>query len=91
MVIKTFAILTLAAGIGIRILAGGDEPEGIPPMIDPKDFKEVHALIRPQPGEHVWNELPWETNVHAARKRAVKENKPLIIWFANNGSPLGSS
>jgi hypothetical protein len=52
------------------------------------DFKRLHALIKPQPGESPWRRVAWLTNITAARRRAVAEDKPLIIFIAADGSPL---
>ena len=52
------------------------------------DFKRLHALIKPQPGESPWRQVSWLTNITAARRRAVAEDKPLIIFTAADGSPL---
>ena len=52
------------------------------------DFKRLQALIKPQPGESPWRRVAWLTNITAARRRAVAEDKPLIIFTAADGSPL---
>ena len=53
------------------------------------DFARLHSLIKPQPGESPWREMNWLTNVTEARQRAVAENKPIVIFTAADGSPLG--
>ena len=53
------------------------------------DFERLHALIKPQPGESPWREIPWLTRVREARRRAAAEDKPLVIFTAADGSPLG--
>ncbi|MFM1558965.1 MAG: hypothetical protein VCA73_01030 [Roseibacillus sp.] len=55
----------------------------------PADFDRLHALIKPQPGESPWREINWLTNVTEARKRSIAENKPIVIFTAADGSPLG--
>lgn len=57
--------------------------------IDPADFDKLHALIQPCPGESPWREIEWHTNVTEARRRALAEDKPLVIFTAADGSPLG--
>lgn len=54
-----------------------------------EDFSELHTLVQPCPGESPWREINWLTNVTEARARAVAENKPLVIFTAADGSPLG--
>lgn len=53
------------------------------------DFDRLLILIKPQPGESPWREVDWLTDVTAARRRAVAEDKPLVIFTAADGSPLG--
>jgi hypothetical protein len=53
------------------------------------DMDRLHSLIRPQPGESPWREIQWMTNVTEARRRAILEDKPLVIFTAADGSPLG--
>jgi len=45
--------------------------------------------MKPQPGESRWREIPWLTDISEARRRAVAEDKPLVIFTAADGSPLG--
>ena len=63
---------------------GGDE---LPP-IPADDFARLQSAIRPQPGESLWREIPWLTSVREARERSVKEDKPIVIFTAADGSPL---
>ena len=60
-----------------------------PPEIAESEFHRLHALIQPCEGESPWREIDWLTNVTAAREKAVAENKPLVIFTAADGSPLG--
>ena len=59
------------------------------PQIQADDFDRLHAMIQPCPGESPWRDIAWLTNVTEARRRAVAENKPLVIFTAADGSPLG--
>jgi hypothetical protein len=61
--------------------------ERIPP-IPPEDFDRLRAAIKPQPGESPWREIPWLTNVSEARRKAIAEDKPIVIFTAADGSPL---
>ena len=56
---------------------------------DPADFARLLEAIKPQPGESPWREIGWLTDVTAARVKAVAEDKPLVIFTAADGSPLG--
>ncbi len=55
----------------------------------PRDLKRLLGEIKPQPGESPWRQIAWLTDVTEARRRAVEENKPLVIFTAADGSPLG--
>ena len=52
------------------------------------DFARLLAAIKPQRGESPWREIDWLTNVTEARRRAVAEDKPIVIFTAADGSPL---
>jgi len=54
------------------------------------DLKTLHRLIKPVTGEARWAEVPWmpSANIWAARKKAVEEGRPLLIWYMA-GEPLG--
>jgi hypothetical protein len=58
------------------------------PEIDPRDIPRLLAAIKPQPGESPWREIPWLTDVTEAQRKAVAEDKPIIILTAADGSPL---
>lgn len=65
------------------------ETSSVPPKIPVSDFARLHKEIQPTPGESPWREINWLTNVTEARKRSVAENKPILIFTAADGSPLG--
>jgi hypothetical protein len=67
------------------ILARGDTAV---PRISPGDLEHLLATIKPQKGESPWREIPWLTNVTEARRKALAEDKPLVIFTAADGSPL---
>jgi hypothetical protein len=58
------------------------------PEIAGDDFGRLLAAIKPQPGESPWREIAWLTNVTEARRRAIAEDRPLVIFTAADGSPL---
>ncbi len=53
------------------------------------DFERLFVLIKPQQGESPWREIAWLTNVTEARRKAAAEGKPIVIFTAADGSPLG--
>jgi hypothetical protein len=57
--------------------------------ISPSEFPRLHALIKPQAGEAKWAKIPWMTNLSEARRRAVAEDKPLLLWRSGGGDVLG--
>jgi hypothetical protein len=72
--------------------AGGDGPAAAGERIAPipaADFERLLAEIKPQRGESPWREIPWLTSITEARRRSTAEDKPLVIFTAADGSPLG--
>ena len=59
------------------------------PAVELGDFDRLLEMIKPQPGESPWREVEWLTDVTEARRRAVAEDRPLVIFTAADGSPLG--
>jgi len=59
------------------------------PEIPASDFDRLLGMIRPQPGESPWREVEWLTDVTEGRRKSVAEDKPLVIFTAADGSPLG--
>lgn len=53
------------------------------------DWARLHRLAKPQPGESLWAQIPWLTNLKEARERSVLEDKPLFLWRAGGGDTLG--
>jgi hypothetical protein len=61
--------------------------------LTPETFGELHALIRPHANEWRHLKVEWLTDVVAARKKAAREDKPLIICYtggAGYNEPLGT-
>jgi hypothetical protein len=60
------------------------------PMLptDPEAFERFHQAIQPRPEEVRWRQIPWETDLWEARRRAREAGKPILLW-AMNGHPLG--
>jgi len=53
------------------------------------ELDRLLTVIKPQAGESPWREISWLTDVTEARQRAIAEDKPLVIFTAADGSPLG--
>jgi hypothetical protein len=69
------------------LTALAQEPPRVP-EIPAADFDRLHAAFKPQPGESPWRDIAWMTNIRGAWKRAVEEDKPIVIMTAADGSPL---
>ena len=46
------------------------------------------ARILPKPSEERWLQIPWRTNLMAARREAQTAGKPLFLWVMV-GNPQG--
>ena len=60
-----------------------------PAAIPADQFVKLHALIKPQPGELRFHEIPWLIDVWEARQKAAALGKPILVWSGAGGSPLG--
>ena len=60
-----------------------------PAAIPVEQFSKLHALIKPQPGELRFHEIPWLIDVWEARRKASAEGKPILVWSGAGGSPVG--
>jgi hypothetical protein len=60
-----------------------------PRPISPEQFDKLYKLIKPQPGELRFQDIPWLLSVHEARKKAAAEGKPILVWSGSGGAPLG--
>jgi hypothetical protein len=60
-----------------------------PKTLEPEQLGAVHQLIKPQPGESLWMQLPWLTSVWEARQQAAAEGKPIFLWAGSGGGPVG--
>jgi hypothetical protein len=61
--------------------------------LTPASTEGLHRLIRPQPGDYRWDEVPWYASIWHARKAAAVEDKPIFV-FGTGGAgfndPLGN-
>ena len=60
------------------------------PDVAPVDDAEHARLMRSVPPSETeyWEDIPWETDLYAAAKKAQREGMLLFVW-AMNGHPLG--
>jgi hypothetical protein len=56
--------------------------------VAPGQFDRLHRLIRPQPAEQKWEQVPWLTDLWEARRQAAEQGKPILLWEMD-GHPLG--
>jgi hypothetical protein len=71
---------------GILCLSPGLAPSAEPLKAD--QFRSLHSLIKPQPGEETWTRIPWLSSLWEARQRAAAAGKPILLWEMD-GHPLG--
>ena len=65
-----------------------DAPDPAPILAG--QFIKLHTLIKPQPGELRFHEIPWLIDVWEARKKAAAEGKPILVWSGAGGAPIGT-
>jgi hypothetical protein len=75
--------LLLLAAIGM-MAHGGATPKG--PTGQTRE--EVMAVIEPGERGEAWLEIPWETDLTVARRKAAAAGKPVFLWEMD-GHPLG--
>ncbi len=52
------------------------------------EFDLVKKFVPPQANEDEFDKIPWLTSIWAAREKAAKEGKPILLWEMD-GHPLG--
>jgi hypothetical protein len=88
----TAAVLSSAAVVGAQTppCKLGDVP--VPGLatktLTVAQFQALHAAVAPAGDAERWAEIPWEADLAAARQRAAREHKPLVLWLMD-GHPLG--
>lgn len=53
-----------------------------------QDAGDLHSKIVPQKDELAWLQIPWMSDLWAARKVASEKGKPIYLWEMD-GHPLG--
>ena len=92
-------MLAISVGVTVGVLACAAEKEptrniarGSKRDLTPDSLPKLLALIRPQENEWRHLKVEWLTDVVAARKKAVAEDKPILICYtggAGYNEPLG--
>lgn len=80
------SLLVLAALAGSSF---GQAPAGDPKPIPPDRFDALRAMIRVQPGEQRFWQIPWHLTITDARRQAATEGKPIFVWAGAGGAPIG--
>lgn len=52
-------------------------------------FDKLHKMIRVQPDEQRFWQIPWKLTITEAREQAAKEGKPIFVWAGAGGAPIG--
>jgi hypothetical protein len=60
-----------------------------PKPLTPDQFDHLHRLIRVQPGEQRFWQIPWKLTISDAREQAAAEGKPIFVWAGAGGAPIG--
>jgi len=84
-------LLIAAAGAGLLLGRPASAQENELRRLSVAEIETLHRLIKPQPGESRWMEIPWLTSLWEARVRAAKEGKPIFLWYGSGGSPAFGS
>lgn len=72
-------LLVLAAAAG----------QDAPAPIAADQFDSLHRLIRVQPDEQRFWQIPWKLSVTEAREEAARDGKPILVWAGAGGAPIG--
>jgi hypothetical protein len=61
-----------------------------PKSLAPESFDRLHKMIKPQPGESRFMEIPWILSLWEGRQKAAREGKPILVWSGGWGVPIGT-
>ena len=76
------APLTLSAAV-LTAPCGAAEPQ----VVAPEKFDQLQQLIKPQPGESRFWEIPWLLNLDEALLKGAADGKPVFVWSGAGGPP----
>ena len=57
--------------------------------IPPDQFEKLHKMVRVQPDEQRFWQIPWKLTITEARAQAAREGKPIFVWAGAGGAPIG--
>ena len=77
-----FAALLLLPGT-LALRAADDS------RIAPEQFDKLHKMIRVQPDEQRFWQIPWKLTIREARQQAAAQGKPIFVWAGAGGAPIG--
>ena len=60
-----------------------------PGPITPAQFDRLHKMVRVQPDEQRFWQIPWKLTISEARAQAAQEGKPIFVWAGAGGAPIG--
>lgn len=60
-----------------------------PAPIPTEKFDSLHKMIRVQPDEQRFWQIPWKLTITEARVQAAAEGKPIFVWAGAGGAPIG--
>jgi hypothetical protein len=81
----------LLAVVAVSALGYATRLNGKPvagPSLTEAEFATLMKTVPPVPGEDPFATIPWQTSLWAARMKAAKEGKPILLWEMD-GHPLG--
>lgn len=82
---RWYRFIVLAA-----LTTGGSPICGEEPIsLTPDRFDQLHKMIRVQPQEQRFWQIPWKLTISEAREQAAKEGKPIFVWAGAGGAPIG--
>src|SRR5688500_15261603 len=87
LIVMLAAIGAVCAADEVRGTGKGEPENSWASKVLREDFPQTHKLIRPQPGESRWMDIPWQTSLWQARRRAAEEGKPMFVWSGSGGAP----
>ena len=56
---------------------------------DDGGFEWLQSIIRPREDQSTWRDVNWLTDVRTARETAAREDKPILVFMAAEGSTIG--
>jgi hypothetical protein len=75
-------LLATLANVLVTLSAG----RAVEPL-KPDQFDKLRTVIKPAATEDKWAQIPWQTDLWEARRKAAAEGKPILLWEMD-GHPL---